>query len=1156
MADRSCRVGLHGRNNVDFEELDYQAIRDAKIETLKMMGQTKVEVFRKIKEDKPGIEFITRLYDPRFGEDTHPSPQEFAEGQVPVMNALRPYCLKFEIHNEPNHRDRYEGWGQEDSHARDFNQWFLRVYDLLKNACPWASLGFPGLAIPHRDLEWADICRPAIERADWLGVHCYWQTPPGQENNHLDDFWGLRFKSYHERFPDKIQEITECGNSNIQANPPIPISEEDLAAQYVEYFQELFKYPYINSASFFMLSSQDSTWEFFAWRTESGRLKPVVEAVGNMPRPRWVPARPTKEKKIVITTTTTGERFFEPTGHTVKGAFLKFFDAYGLDICGYPISEQFVENGLQSQYFQRIALEETSPGQIRLKLVGTEALTSRERIAALETQLALSGNAVPPPSIKNIVSTLPQHPTNKYPSRPTSDIKRIIIHHTVLGPSVGPDRIARVLVDRGRPAITYHYFVGADGTIFQTNQLTTVSEHTEGHNADSIAVAFAGDFTQAVPTQAQIKSGARLIAYLMGLLGIPASSVMGAKEVFNTQSPGQQWDSGRRWKATLLKQINTDLKSAGGAPPVDQAKLAELQAEIDQLKTGLDQARQALAQAQQELAAAQAAAVDPARLAELQAQVNRLQSELARTRQTLAQTQAELAQARAGTTGPAGEVKKPAIRNLVNVLPRHETERYPTRPASQIKQIIVHHTAIAASVTAERIARAHIERGLAGITYHYLIGGDGDIQKTNELTTTSSHTPGHSENSLAIAFAGDFTAVIPTEQQLQAGGQLIAYLLDELNLSSQAVRGASELLNTQSPGQQWLEGKKWKNLLLDRVNQALAAAPPAPGPAPANGQVAALKQRITELEMELALLQTAATAAPGDVSIPASHVAISRPNIQDVVDSLPRHSTQTYARRSLNQIKELVVHHSAIPASISARRIAEYQVTRQNWPGIGYHFYISADGTIEQTNDLETIAYHVKGRNATTVGVCFAGDFSSNPPTPAQVTAGAHLLAWLLEELNLSIEAIKAHKDYLVTQCPGDQWEGGARWRDRLFRAVQDNLAGAGEPGISGGVKRIKHAMLFWQTFDDWGRQDLIGALNYIGRFRPLVTFSPEEAGQAEYVTIVGGPLGVSPETEANLRAAGSQVERIAGDTPTQTRQILNQLATSGQRFKTLTATF
>ncbi len=172
MRYRTCRIGVHGRNDHVFTDDDFRVIRESGVEAVKMMSQTEPAVFRQIKEINPDIEIITRLYDDRIGHG-HPTPAEFVERMAPVMAALQPYCAKYQIANEPNHVQRYEGWGPDGADARDFNQWFLETYRLLKQACPWASLGFPGLAIPdfaHRDRAWLEICRPAIERADWLGT--------------------------------------------------------------------------------------------------------------------------------------------------------------------------------------------------------------------------------------------------------------------------------------------------------------------------------------------------------------------------------------------------------------------------------------------------------------------------------------------------------------------------------------------------------------------------------------------------------------------------------------------------------------------------------------------------------------------------------------------------------------------------------------------------------------------------------------------------------------------------------------------------------------------------------------------------------------------------------------------------------------------------
>ncbi len=293
MSTRTCKVGIHGRNHEEWQELDFQVLRDSGIEVVKAMSQTRPHHFERMKRENPNIEIITRLHGDGFGVGSHPSPGQFAGQMIPVMANLRPFCTKFHVHNEPNHVARYEGWGNTDGDAQSFNAWFLEVYQRLKEAHPWASIGFPGLALPHfghRDWQWLDICRPAIERADWLGVHCYWQTPPGQGPQLMHEALGMNFKHYHDKYPNKTLEILECGNSNVQNN--YPISDEAIADEYVQWLQEVFKHPYVNSASFFILSSQDaSNWSFFSWRTEDGAVKPVVHRVRAMFRPQWTPAR-------------------------------------------------------------------------------------------------------------------------------------------------------------------------------------------------------------------------------------------------------------------------------------------------------------------------------------------------------------------------------------------------------------------------------------------------------------------------------------------------------------------------------------------------------------------------------------------------------------------------------------------------------------------------------------------------------------------------------------------------------------------------------------------------------------------------------------------------------------------------------------------------
>jgi len=685
MATRSARVGVHGRNDYwrcKFEESDYQLVREARIEHVKMMisdqaanpGVLKnaVEACKRLIDINREMDFVVRLDDPhRVREGRHPSAQEFANTFIPIMNGLHdglgdqwPRVVKFEILNEPDHKDG--GWGSGLDQARNFSTWFLETYRLLKEACLWVKLGFPGLTVGilEKDLRWAEACRPAVERADWLGVHCYWQNPTYTEGNHLHKDWGLRFKAYHDKFPDKIIEITEFGNSNGQDGHPI--APDKIAQEYVEYYQELFDHSYINSAAAFIMSSPDATWgdQGFTWRKESGEFLPVVRLVGAMERPPLVAAvaAPPVTAAVVPPVAAVEERYFPETKRTVKGAFLQAFNRYGLEVCGYPITEQFNEAGLPSQYFERVAMEEYEPDKIRLKAVSEEVLRARQMVAQLQrdaqslrqqatasqtiiaqlqqqvqglrqqatasqatmaqfqqqvqglrqqaaasqetiTQLrrqvdtlrqqlvtattttpvttsvvttppappAVTAPVVPAPPVtppviahppmEDITASLRRHPVKRFDRRTLDQIQYLVIQHSVLPGDFPPEKIADFLVEKRQwPGIGYHFYITSDGTVYQTNRLETVC-YFAGANAQynplGVCIGFAGNFTTEVPTDAQLSSGGELLAFLMQELHLPMESIRGQKEFMATQSPGNQWDGGRKWKDMLLAEVRT-----------------------------------------------------------------------------------------------------------------------------------------------------------------------------------------------------------------------------------------------------------------------------------------------------------------------------------------------------------------------------------------------------------------------------------------------------------------------------------------------------------------------------------------------------------------------------------------------------------------------
>ena len=81
-----------------------------------------------------------------------------------------------------------------------------------------------------------------------------------------------------------------------------------------------------------------------------------------------------------------GNEFFPQTGHNVSGDFLTYYRSIknAQSVFGFPITEQFVRNGLTIQYFQRARFElhpELPVGQrVTLSNFGQEMLESGERV--------------------------------------------------------------------------------------------------------------------------------------------------------------------------------------------------------------------------------------------------------------------------------------------------------------------------------------------------------------------------------------------------------------------------------------------------------------------------------------------------------------------------------------------------------------------------------------------------------------------------------------------------------------------------------------------------------------------------------------------------------------------------------------------------------
>ena len=117
----------------------------------------------------------------------------------------------------------------------------------------------------------------------------------------------------------------------------------------------------------------------------------------------------------------------------------------------------------------------------------------------------------------------------------------------------------------------------------------------------------------------------------------------------------------------------------------------------------------------------------------------------------------------------------------------------------------------------------------------------------------------------------------------------------------------------------------------------------------------------------------------------------------------------------------IVLHHTGEnDIDASAEQIHSWHLN-QEWAGIGYHFVIRKDGTIERGRPEWAVGSHAYGENSHTIGIHISGDFEQAKPTKSQIESCAALIADLCERYNISCDRarIVGHGELMPTACPG-----------------------------------------------------------------------------------------------------------------------------------------
>ena len=186
--------------------------------------------------------------------------------------------------------------------------------------------------------------------------------------------------------------------------------------------------------------------------------------------------------------------------------------------------------------------------------------------------------SVPPPRLTYKVGALPLHAGTAFPVRDPGLIRTICVHHSNAPASVGPEQLAQAIMldqrasDAPLPGLPYHFFIHPDGQIDHCVDLTHTCRSVapaDNQNERIVSVCLAGKFTHVLhPTSDQLKQTGRLIAWLMQKHYIGLNDVQGHKDIDVSERtcPGEGWDQGRNWKATLFHYIELHIGATAPAP--------------------------------------------------------------------------------------------------------------------------------------------------------------------------------------------------------------------------------------------------------------------------------------------------------------------------------------------------------------------------------------------------------------------------------------------------------------------------------------------------------------------------------------------------------------------------------------------------------------
>lgn len=105
----------------------------------------------------------------------------------------------------------------------------------------------------------------------------------------------------------------------------------------------------------------------------------------------------------------------------------------------------------------------------------------------------------------------------------------------------------------------------------------------------------------------------------------------------------------------------------------------------------------------------------------------------------------------------------------------------------------------------------------------------------------------------------------------------------------------------------------------------------------------------------------------------------------------------------MRTITLIIIHCSATPEgrSLSFEECRRDHIMHRHFRDIGYHFYITRDGTVHDGRPIEKVVAHCEGHNSHSIGICYEGGLDANgKPADTRTEAQRKALKSLVERMH------------------------------------------------------------------------------------------------------------------------------------------------------------